>query len=80
MLAIAGAILIAAAVLFAIFVSWAWLTSGDGKVPERRAWTEEARRPDPRFDEWSAFNRANPDTSSLLDGKSKQSNGQSKSK
>ncbi len=77
MLAIAGGILIAAAVLFAIYVSWAWLTGGEEGTSERDAWTEEARRPDPRFDEWAAFNREHPGTSAPFEGRRKQSNGKS---
>ena len=63
MLAIVGGILIAAAVLFAIYVSWVWLTGGREGALERYDWTKEARRPDPRFDEWSSFDGEHPDTS-----------------
>jgi len=72
MLAIAGGILIAAAVLFAIYVSWVWLTGGRGGAPERYDWTKEARRPDPRFDEWSAFYREHPDTSSPFEKRKRE--------
>ena len=72
MLAIAGGILIAAAVLFAIYVSWVWLTGDGGGVPERYDWTKEARRPDPRFDEWSSFHGEHPDTSSNFEKRKRE--------
>ena len=72
MLAIAGGILIAAAVLFAICVSWVWLTGDRRGIPERYDWTKEARRPDPRFDEWSSFHGEHPDTSSNFEKRKRE--------
>lgn len=64
MLAIAGGILIAAAALLAIYISRAWLTGRGSGGTKRHNWINEARRPDPRFDDWSAFDQEHPDTSS----------------
>jgi hypothetical protein len=72
MITIAGGILIAAAVLFALYVSWGWLAGRRGGVPERHDWIKGERRPDPRFDEWSAFNQERPDTSSPCEQREKR--------
>ncbi len=72
MLAVVGGILFAAAVLFAIYVSWVWLTGRGGGVSERHDWITEERRPDPRFDEWSAFSQDRPDTPSPCEQREKR--------
>jgi hypothetical protein len=79
MLAIAGGILIVAAVLFAILISRAWLTGREGRVPGHHDWTKEARRLDPRFDEWSDFSGDDPDTSPPFERSRKQGDGMSES-